>query len=129
MIQKDYILRPLFILIEEIVSKFSAIKFENVKDQEQYINNLYLKYFKKSKTFFIEKDIVDLFNDKSISSNELNLLAEIFYLDALIQKDKTIKISLFKKAVAILKHISKSSDTYSFERENRINLIENKLSL
>ena len=45
MIQKDYILKPLFILKEEIVHKFSAIKFENPKDQEQCINNLYLKYF------------------------------------------------------------------------------------
>jgi hypothetical protein len=53
----------------------------------------------------------------------------MFYLDALIQKDKTIKISLFKKAAATLKNISKSSDTYSIERENRINFIKNKLSL
>ena len=58
MIQKDYILKPLFILKEEIVHKFSAIKFENPKDQEQCINNLYLKYFKK-KNFFIEKILLN----------------------------------------------------------------------
>jgi hypothetical protein len=59
MIQKDYILKPLFILKEEIVHKFSAIKFENPKDQEQCINNLYLKYFKKNKNFFIEKILLN----------------------------------------------------------------------
>lgn len=129
MIQNDYILRPLFQLINEIISKFSEVKFEHIKKREEHINNLYLKYLEQDRLFFIETDVDSFINDKLFTNEKLMILAEMFYCDSLQYKDKGLKTSLLKKAREILKHISTNDGTYSIERENKIKLMEKEISL
>lgn len=129
MIQNDYILRPLFKLINEIISKFSVVKFENIKNREDHINNLYLKYVEQDRLFFIETDVDSFINDKLFTNEKLMILAEMFYYDSLQYKDKGLKTSLLKKAREIFKHISKNDRTYSIEREYKIKLIEKEILL
>lgn len=129
MIQNDYILRPLFKLINEIISKFSVVKFENIKNREDHINNLYLKYVEQDRLFFIETDVDSFINDKLFTNEKLMILAEMFYYDSLQYKDKGLKTSLLKKARKIFKHISRNDRTYSIERENKIKLIEKEILL
>jgi len=129
MIQNDYILRPLFQLINEIISKFSEVKFEHIKKREEHINNLYLKYLEQDRLFFIETDVYSFINDKLFTNEKLMILAEMFYCDSLQYKDKGLKTSLLKKAREILKHISTNDGTYSIERENKIKLMEKEISL
>ena len=120
MVKDDYILKPLFLLIDEVISKFTVIKFERIKDKEQYTNSLYSNFVKKNAKYFIEKDINDFFNDGFITHDKLSLIAKMFYLDSLVQIDESIKVVLLKKTEKILKYISKENNTYSIERENWI---------
>lgn len=129
MIQNDYFLRPLFKLINEIISKFSVVKFENIKSREDLINNLYLKYVEQDRLFFIETDVDSFINDNLFTNEKLMILAEMFYYDSLQYKDKGRITSLLQKAREILKHISKNDRTYSIERENKIKLIEKEILL
>jgi hypothetical protein len=55
MVNYDYILKPLFLLINEVISKFTVIKFERIKDKKQYNNSLYSNFVKKNAKYFIEK--------------------------------------------------------------------------
>ena len=97
MIKDDYLLRPLYQLLDEVISKFTTIKFERIKDKEQYTNNLYSNFIKKNPKYFIEKDINDFFNEDFITEDKLSLIAKMFYLDSKAHMDKSIKVKLLKK--------------------------------
>jgi hypothetical protein len=78
-------------MIDEITSKFSAIKVTRIKSLEQYLDDMYLDYVAGNRNYFIEKDVNAILEDKSLSEKQLNLLAELFYRDALIQKEEKLK--------------------------------------
>ena len=115
-------------MLDEITSTFSTIQVKRIKDLDQYLDDLYLKYISGNRNYFIEKDVQEILNDKMLNDNQITLLAELFYRDALIQEDKTIKITLLQKAKAIFTYQSKQSDTFSLETVNKITTIDNLLS-
>ena len=125
MLHKDYLLRPLYMMLDEITSRFSTIQVKRIKDLDQYLDDLYLKYIDGNRNYFIKKDIEEILNDKELNDNQITLLAELFYRDALIQTDNKIKKKLLQKAKAIFNHQVKQSDTFSFETANKIVAIEN----
>ncbi len=108
-----------------ITSKFSAIKVTRIKSLEQYLDDMYLDYVAGNRNYFIEKDVNAILEDKSLSEKQLNLLAELFYRDALIQKEEKLKKILLQKSLVLFKHISLQSDTFSFEMVDKIANIEN----
>ena len=128
MLQEDYLFRPLYMLLDEITSKFSAIKVERIKSLEEYLDDLYLQYLDNNRNYFIDKDISEILQDKSITDKEINVLAELFFRDAQLQKTSKMKQLLLNKAKKIYLFISEKSDTYSLERSNRITEIENLIN-
>jgi len=127
MLHKDYLFRPLYMMLDEITSTFSAIQVKRIKDLDQYLDDLYLKYINSNRNYFIEKDIQEILNDKTLNDNQITLLAELFYRDSLIQEDEGIKITLLQKAKAIFIYQSKQSDTFSLETANKLTAIDNLL--
>jgi len=129
MFRKDYLLRPLQQLLDEITSKLSHINVEKFNDLDLVLDDMYRKYLEKNRNYFIEKNIEEIINDATISLDKKQLLATLFYRDALLQQNKELQISLLTKAVKLFKHINDLSTIYSLERMNRISEINNKITL
>ena len=129
MFRKDYLLRPLQQLLHEITSKFSHINVEKFNDLDLVLDDMYRKYLEKNRNYFIEKDIEEIITDATISLDKKQLLATLFYRDALLQKNIELQKLLLTKAVKLFKHIDNLSTIYSLERVNTINEISNNIAL
>ena len=129
MFRKDYLLRPLQQLLDEITSKLSHINVEKFNDLDLVLDDLYRKYLEKNRNYFIEKDIEEIINDATISIDKKQLLATLFYRDALLQQNTELQKLLLTKAAKLFKHIDNLSTVYSLERVNKINEISDKLAL
>ena len=122
MIEKDYLFRPLFVLLNEIKAKFST--FKDTINQETFdlrIDELYKDYLNKTResivTTNIEDTVEQLAKEKK-GTVKIELLSVLLYHDAFTNKHTNNKLEVLKKAAYVFDYIDKNSNTFSMERAN-----------
>ena len=113
MLQRDYIMR----LVRQLK-----------------IQSIYRAYFNHSHHFYYEQDAEYILTDLSQDYEgqefltRIDMLSELLYQDALL-KEPDEKKYLLAKALYLKEYLDSHSDTFSFERRNKINEIKKLLEL
>jgi hypothetical protein len=135
--KKDYIER----LIEQAMDfirkalGFEDLNKEEIEDVKIQLKDMYTEYFKKHYTFFYEENsssIIESINRENSNKDSLKLielLSEILFADAKLQKDTYIYKPLLEKSLDMLIYVEDKSDAYSVIRTRRIETLKQHLHL
>jgi len=129
MYERDYIKRLIQQLFDSIRKLLENPKEDNIEDIQIQYKDLYDKFLGHNYSFYYNEDIeiiIESFSSQKDSIGRIEMLAELLYNDASLQKDISIKNNLFTKSLALYKYIDENSDTYSIERVKRIDTLSTK---
>lgn len=129
MLRRDYIMN-LIRLFFEALGKF--LRNKEGKDADilrPELNELYKRFLNEPRDYYYNlsvEEIIDSFTDEE-KLYKLEIVAELFYQDALIGKE--VNQQLLGKSLALFRYIDLNSDTFSFDRQRKVMEIESLLSL
>ena len=109
-------------------------KKEDGPEFQLKIQSIYRAYFNHSHHFYYEQDAEYILTDLSQDYEgqefltRIDMLSELLYQDALL-KEPDEKKYLLAKALYLKEYLDSHSDTFSFERRNKINEIKKLLEL
>ena len=130
MLEKDYLMRLIQTLFDAINRIANSIDRDDIEGAKIQLNESY-KLLGHEEDYFHNtdyKDLIEFFKLKEGNYlKRVQLLAELIYLDATIETNKTHKIEKFKKSNKLLQHYIDHSEEYSFEINNKLISIKNKL--
>jgi len=132
MYERDYIKRIIQQLFDSIHKLLENPKEDNIEDIQIQYKDLYDKFLGHNFSYYYNESIetiLDFFSSQEDSLEKIEMLCELLYNDALLQKDISIQNNLFAKSLALYKYIDEHSNTYSVERFKRINKINQNLLL
>ncbi len=134
MIQRDYILRMIEMLVQAIAAILKLIKTANLRQASQQLQNAYHMAFQhealKLKTLPEEGLVDTLLQEYLYTTGHLEMLAELFYADAelLLAENKISEsLSYYRKSLTLLEYIDNESKSYSQERQDRMRTIRERL--
>ena len=111
------------------------IKEKKQKDGPEYqlqLQSMYRSYFNHTPEFYYDQDADYILNDlqQQYEGDEflirVDMLAELLYQDALTKQSEEQKY-LLSKSLHLIEYLDKHSDTFSFERRNKIQEIKRKI--
>lgn len=126
MLERDYIkrlIRQFFDALEKLIEKKEYLPQENIQLE---FEGMYCTYFLKPKEFFCTQDgeYILMYLCQTFEQHELldrvEILSELLYQDALIQPAGAAQKSLLEKSLYLLEYLDQHSDTFSFERKDKI---------
>lgn len=133
MLSRDYILR----LIQEFTEAIELLlKKKKRKDDPEFeveIQSMYRAYFNHPSHHYYSIDAEFIINElrEEYESKEffarIDMLSELIYQDALCKSTEEEK-NLLSKALYLIEYLDKNSDTFSFQRRERIEEIKKKVS-
>ena len=130
MLEKDYLMRLIQTLFDAINRIANSIDRDDIEGAKTQLNESY-KLLGHEEDYFHNtdyKDLIEFFKLKEGNYlKRVQLLAELIYLDATIETNKTHKIEKFKKSNKLLQHYIDHSEEYSFEINNKLISIKNEL--
>ena len=130
MLEKDYLMRLIQTLFDAINRIANSIDRDDIEGAKIQLNESY-KLLGHEEDYFHNtdyKDLIEFFKLKEGNYlKRVQLLAELIYLDATIETNKTHKIEKFKKSNKLLQHYIDHSEEYSFEINNKLISIKNEL--
>jgi hypothetical protein len=131
MFEKDYLMRLIQMLRDAIHKIVNSINKEDIEAAKMQIRDSY-KLLGNNEDYFINsncEELIEFFRAKEGNYiKRVQLLAELFYLDATIEKNEIIALEKFKKAKTLFEHYTGFSKEYSFEVSAKLALITNKLA-
>jgi hypothetical protein len=135
MYSKDFILRMIEMIGDLIAGILGLIKKGDFQLASQTLENAYFDFLKKDASFFRainkEKLIEELTKKNSFTDGHLEILSELFFADAEIlyaQGKQTASIEFYEKSIILLDYVINSSNTMSFEKQNKLLALQNKLT-
>lgn len=129
MLQRDYIMRLLREFTEALEKLIEKRKKDDGPEFELKIQSLYRAYFGHTHNFYYEQDSEYILNElqQNYEGEEfltrIDMLSELLYQDALL-KPVVEKKYILKKSLYLLEYLDTHSDTFSFERRNKISEIK-----
>ena len=132
MIERDFIMRMLqqfFEALAKLIHHKSLLKGEypDYSEIQERYNKMYDQFFHKQANYFYETDeetILDNLLKEGYSERDMlakmQMIAELLYQDGLIKKDVLEKCNLLEKALYLFDYIESKSNTYSWERSQKI---------
>lgn len=130
MFEKDYFMRLIQTLLEGIQRIINNIDKEDINEAKQQLNDCY-GLLGKDASFFMESSISDIilfFKTKEGDSLKmLEILAEMFFLEAQTETSLTLKKKHLNKSKSLFDYNREHSKEYSFEINNRLEQIKNEL--
>jgi hypothetical protein len=134
MYQKDYILRMIEMMGEFIAGILGLIKKGELQQATQELDNAYFNFLKQDAAFFrnLEKDKLTtvLIKDHNYTNGHLEILSELFYLEAeLLYTEVKHKESLefYEKALILFKFVEQGSKTYSIDKKARLPELQKRI--
>ena len=124
MLQRDYIMRLVRQFIEALEKLVEEKKKEDGPEFQLKIQSIYRAYFNHSHHFYYEQDAEYILTDLSQDYEGQEFLTRIDMLSELLYQD-----ALLAKALYLKEYLDSHSDTFSFERRNKINEIKKLLEL
>ena len=136
MFQKDYILRMIEMIGDLIAVIIGLLKKGDPEQAEKILERSYYEFLRKDASFFqlIPKDQLtnQLLMDHNYTNGHLAVLAELFYAEAMVSeahnKPENSK-QYYEKALVLLEFLENEDKTWSAKREERMNLIKEKISI
>ena len=133
MLKEDYIMR-LFQLFSESLAKWLSKRKADNSDLVVSFNNEVVKpYLGNDIQFFESKSkeeligyFSQLYPNKPERLSRLEILTEVLYQRAWLEKNDQKGKNLFNITLELLLYINSIDRTYSMERENRISELQNK---
>lgn len=131
MLQRDYIMRLLRQFVEALEKLVEEKKNEDTPTLQLKLQSLYRAYFNHPHTFYYEQEADFILNDlgQNYEGEELltriDMLSELIYQDALLKPEAEQRY-LLGKSLYLLEYLDTHSDTFSFERRNKICEIKTK---
>jgi hypothetical protein len=130
MFEKDYLMRLIQALLDAINKIVNSIDKEDIEGAKKQISDSYIllgneeDYF--SKTDY--KELIEFFKLKDGNYlKKVQFLAELIYLEATIEENKTLKFEKFEKSKKLFQYYSEFSKEYSFAINNKLVFIKNEL--
>jgi hypothetical protein len=134
MYQKDYILRMLEMLSDLIALILGLIKKGDITQASERIERVYYDLLKQDSAFFrnIPEDKLTqtLLEKHNYTNGHLEVLAELFNAEAelrMAQGDSQGCAEYSKKSLLLFEFIDKEYKTFSFERDQKINDIKDRI--
>ncbi len=133
MLKEDYIMR-LFQLFSESLAKWLSKRKTDNSDLVVSFNNEVVKpYLGNDIQFFESKSkeeligyFSQLYPNKPERLSRLEILTEVLYQRAWLEKNDQQRKNLFNITLELLLYINSIDRTYSMERENRISELQNQ---
>lgn len=120
MIHEDYLMRLLSTFFEAL-AKMQAMRKENFDEK---IEKLYSTFLNKERKFFLESNAHELVNYLDNNKNgvliKTEILAELLLQEANNCKTRETRTEFYAKSLHLFEKIENESDTFSFERKEKI---------
>ncbi len=136
MYQKDYILRMIEMLGELIAAILGLVKKGDYQKASEQLGRIYYNMLKEDAGFFkaipLERLTDKLLKEHNYTNGHLEILAELFNAEAeldLAQDKRDLSLEFSQKSLLLLDFIEKEEKTYSIDKENKMSLIRNRISL
>ena len=138
MIERDYIMRMLqqfFEALAKLIQRKKELQGEypDYSEIQEGYNKIYEQFFHKPASYFYEADKETILDDllkEDYSERDIltkmMMVAELLYNDGFI-KELTEKSDLLEKALYLLDYIENKSNTYSWERIQKMVDIKKEL--
>lgn len=132
MLERDYVMR----LVRQFLETLEKLKEKKDTDAfavKKEIQQMFLTYLGYSETYFSQADADEILSllKSSYASNELlyrmEMLAELYYHDASMKTSVVDKRKMWSKSLSLFEYIDSHSDTFSFERREKIAKIKELL--
>ena len=129
MLQRDYIMRLLHEFVEALTKLVDEKKEDDAPVFQLKVNSIYRAYFNHTPKFYYEQDPEFILNDLQQAYEgpeflvRIEMLSELLYQDALLKEPAEQKY-LSAKALYLLEYLDSHSDTFSFERRDKISEIK-----
>ncbi len=131
---RDYIMRMLEMLTELVALIIGLIKKGDVQLAQKKINSAYKDFLKQDAAYFhalsVDKMKAELIEQHAYTNGHLQILSELFYLEAELSKtfdQKQHTINCFRKSLCILNFLEQADGSYSMEREQKKHTIKKEL--
>jgi len=135
MYQKDYILRMIEMLGELIRAILGLIVKGNFEQAEERISEAYLTFLRKDASFFHliprEKLTSTLLTEHNYTNGHLEILAELFYVEACLQDARgnlSECLVMYEKSLTLFSFTDENIRTYSEDRIEKIEKIKSRIS-
>jgi hypothetical protein len=136
MFQKDYILRMIEMIGDLIGMIIGLLKKGDTDQAEKILERSYYEFLRRDASFFqlIPKDQLtnQLLIDHNYTNGHLTVLAELFYAEAMVNEAQNRSINskqYYEKALVLLEFLELEDKTWSAKREERMDLIREKITL
>jgi hypothetical protein len=132
--QKDFILRMVEMVRDLILGILGLIKKGDLHKAEESIDRLYVDFLREDSSFFLSipaKDITEkLLKDHNYTNGHLEILAELFNIDAELENakgDKNASLEFSQKSLAIFEFLDNEQKSYSFEKAEKMDVIRRRI--
>ena len=136
MFQKDYILRMIEMIGDLIAVILGLLKKGDPDQAEKILERSYYEFLRRDASFFqlIPKDQLtnQLLINHNYTNGHLAILAELFYAEAIVneaQNKPENSNQYYEKTLVLLEFLEREDKTWSAMREQRMDLIKEKISL
>ena len=130
MFEKDYLMQLIQTLLDAINKIVNSIDKEDIEGAKKQISDSY-RLFGNEEDYFSKtdyKELIEFFKLKDGNYlKKVKFLAELIYLEATIEENKTLKFEKFEKSKKLFQYYSEFSKEYSFEINNKLVFIKNEL--
>jgi len=127
MVERDYIKRLIKQLFDALNELFLNRKGESVEAIQIQLSGFYEKYLGRESSFFygssFESILGLLVENRDTQKDGLirvEMLAELLYRDAHLNRDAKLKQNLSEKALHLFEYLNANSNTFSVDREAKI---------
>ncbi len=135
MYQRDFIMRMIEMIAEMIAGILGLIKKGNFQKASQLIEEAYHDYLKQDAAYFnsIPTDQLtdELISKHNYSNGHLEILSNLFYAQAELnyaQNKYSESLQFYQKALLLLEFVLNENQTFSFDKQSKSNLIQNRIA-
>lgn len=133
MIRRDYIMK----LVQQLLDSLFLLLNEKGIDEferQKRLASLYKYYLGEDRAYYSSnniQNILDFLEEKYSDEliHRVEMLSEVMYQDAMMEKDPKVKVSLLKKTLLLLSYLDENGDTYSLVRQGKVEFIRKELLL
>jgi predicted translin family RNA/ssDNA-binding protein len=135
MYNKDFILRMIEMLGELIAGILGLIRKGDFQQASQFLENAYYDFLKHDAALFrsIGKDKLteELIKKHNYTNGHLEILSELFYAEAELlyaKGNRITSLEFYEKTLILHEFVVKESKTYSFDKQSKKALIQNRIA-
>ncbi len=132
--QRDYILRMIEMIAELIAGILGLIKKGEFEKASAAIDQVYYDMLKEDAGFFrnieLDKLTDKLIQEHNYTKDHLEILAELFFVDAELnkaKKEEELALFNYKKSLKLFEFILNDSAIFSIDKQSKISTIEKEI--